>query len=159
MVDISFTIVMQWINFGILLFLLHRFLFKPLLGFLDKRAKTIEGHIEEALNDKEKAIEVLNFYNGRLSDIKSEADALIAEARKKANEERLTILEEARSESKQLIQSAKDDIQHEVEKSWHQLKRDVSGLVISCTHKILQREVNAQDHERAIEEFLQTKGM
>ena len=155
MVDISFTMVMQWINFVILLFILHRLLFKPLLRFLDKRSKTIAGHIDEALNNKEKSLEVLREYNEKLRGIRAEADKLFEEAWKRAEHEKMKLIETAQDESRAIVQAAKDDIVRETKKVRDQLKSDISSLVVSCASKVLEREVNEKDHKRFIKEFLQ----
>ncbi|MBU1863126.1 MAG: F0F1 ATP synthase subunit B [Candidatus Omnitrophica bacterium] len=154
MVDISFTIIIQWINFGILLFLMHRFLFKPLLGFLDKRSQTIASHIEVVLDNKEKSLEVLQHYEEKLQGVRSEADSLFAEVRTRAEKERSRILKEAQQESKNIVQAAKDDITREAERAKRELTKSISSLVITCSEKVLEREINEDDHKKFIQHFL-----
>ena len=155
MVDVSFTMIMQWFNFGILLFLLHRFLFKPLLAFLDKRSQEIEAEINEAENNKAKSAEVLSGYEQKLKDIQIEADKIIDAARKEAEKEKTRIIEAAQTESKNIILAAQEDIKSEVNKAKAELSAEVSSLVISCASKVLEREVNDHDHKKFIESFLQ----
>ncbi len=154
MVDISFTMVMQWINFAILLFILQRVLFRPLMKFLDKRSKSIAGNIEEALDNKEKSLEVLDHYNTKLKGIRVEADKMFEDARKRAEKEKDKIIESAQNESRIIVEAAKSDIETESKKARNQLKSDISSLVVKCTSKILEREVGEEDHKRFIEEFL-----
>ena len=156
MVDISFTIIMQWINFGILLFILHHVLFKPLLKFLDKRSQSIAGSIEDALNNKEKSLEVLDVYNTQLKGIRTEADKMFEEARTRAENEKKKIIVQAQDESRALVKTAKDDIEREAKKVRDQLTSDISSLAVSCASKILEREVNEKDHKRIIKDFLQS---
>lgn len=156
MVDVGFTIIMQWVNFGILLFLLYAFGYKPLLAFLDRRSKKIADDIDEALANKEKSMEKLSEYEEKLKDIRHEADALFSEARRKGEDERKKIIESAEVEARNVIQSAREEIAREIDKARAHLKQDISAMVIQCTSKVLEREVNEQDHKKTIEEFLQS---
>ena len=154
MVDLSFTIIMQWINFGLLLFLMYILLYKPLMSFLDKRARKISGNIDEALNNKEQSMKVLEEYKVKMKEIQKEADKIFDEARKKAENEKNKILDSAQDDSRQLIDNAKQEIGREAAKAREELKRDFSSLVISCSEKILGREINDEDHSRFMQEFL-----
>ena len=145
---------MQWMNFGILLFILYHILFKPLLKFLDKRSQTIAGNIEEAIRCKEKSLEVLNEYNDKQKAIRSEADKVFQEARRRAEDEKAKIMESAHVESRSIVNSAKNEIERETKKAREQLKSDISSLVVDCASKVLEREVNEQDNKKIIQEFL-----
>lgn len=154
MVDFSFTIIMQWLNFGILLFLMYILLYKPLMGFLDARSKKISDDIDEALNNKEESVKVLDSYKKKIKEIQSEADKIFDAARKKAELEKARIIDSAQSESRQIIESAKKEIALETSKARDQLKGEVSSLVMACSEKVLEREINDQDHQKVIQDFL-----
>lgn len=156
MVDVSFTMIVQWINFGLLLFLLYVLLYKPLIDFLDKRGKKIASTIDEALNNKEESLKVLEDYKAKMRDIQVEADKVFDSVRKKAEEEKHSIMESAHTEARQIIDSAKDEINREAAKARTELKTHVSSLIVSCSEKILEREINESDHKRFIEDFLNT---
>jgi len=158
MVQVDFTIVMQWINFGILLFLLYQVLYRPILSFLDKRSKTIATHIEEALNNKEESIELKAVYENKISDIQTEADKIFQEARKTAEKEKARIIESAQTESKNIVHAAKEEINREATKAKKELKDCVCSMVVSCASKVLEREVAEGDHKKFIEEFVQQEG-
>ena len=155
MVDISFTLIMQWINFAILLGLLYVFLYKPLLTFLDKRAKGISSNIEEALNNKEKSLATLEEYQQKIKDIQTEADKMVSDACKGAEKEKNLILESAREESRRVIQSASEEIANEAEKAKHELKKAVSEMVLGCAEKVLEREIKETDHKKFISDFME----
>jgi len=154
MVDLSFTMIMQWINFGLLLFLLYILLYKPLMNFLDSRAKKIASNIDEALNKKEESLKVLQEYKNKVKDIKSEADKIFDEARKQAEVEKSKIVASAQVESRQIIDDAKSEIKREADKARNELKQEVSSLIVSCSEKILEREIKEADHKKFIKSFL-----
>ena len=57
-------------------------------------------------------------------------------------------------EAQNVLKSAKEEINREVERVKTDVKKDISGLVIDCASKVLEREINEQDHKKIIEEFL-----
>lgn len=159
MVDVSFTMIMQWFNFGILLFLMHKFLFKPLTSFLDSRAKDIENDINEASDKKQEADKVLAQYEEKMKEIGTEADKIVEEARKEAQKEKSRILEEAQSDAKNIVQKAQKDVLYEVEKAKQELTKTISDLTISCAAKVLEREVSETDHKKFIDSFLEKESV
>ena len=62
MVDISFTMVFQWVNFGVLLFLLTKLLFRPVTEFLDRRTGEISDNLENARRTRRESDDVLENY-------------------------------------------------------------------------------------------------
>ncbi len=157
MVDAGPTLIMQWLNFGILLFLLYKFLYKPLLSFLDKRAETIKATMEEAVNGKESALKLLEEYKEKIAGIEKEADKIFNDARKKALGEKERIIKSARDEAEKIIAGAKREINLESEKARAELKKEISSMVIMCASKVLEREVKLSDHEKLIEEFINSQ--
>jgi len=157
MVDISFTMVMQWLNFGILLVLMSAFLFKPLLKFLDDRAAAIAKDIKEAVDNKTQTEELRMGYEKKIADIKAEADVIFEAAKNKALKEKDRILAATSEESARLIENGKKDIAANADKAFHELKDKMSGLVIDCTQKVLEREVKVEDHTKCINDFINSK--
>ena len=154
MVDAGPTIIMQWLNFGILLFLLYKFLYNPLLTFLDNRSQSIASEIEAASVQREEATQLLEQYNSKLSNIEVEADKIFNDIRKKALEEKQRIMTAAKLEAQRTIDSAKRDIELELSRAKEELKNQIASLVVTCSSKVLEREINANDHQRFIDDFI-----
>ena len=112
----AIQILAQLINFGIILFVLKKFLYKPVLFMLDKRKQTIEDNIKlqadlgkrvAALTEKEKELE---------KKTKSNAVKIADEARREGEEAAREIIEKAKIEVKNLIEEAKREAVSQLEK-------------------------------------------
>jgi len=154
MIEISFTMLLQWINFGVLIFLLTFFLYKPILNALDKRREMIKGQINEAKQKNESADEVLKEYKERLNNLKLEGRKIIDEARREAVIEKDRILDTASAEAKLILENAHLEIDMHAKKVQDELKQNTAGLVVACATQVLEREINETDHQKYIDEFI-----
>jgi len=154
MIEVSFTMILQWINFGILLFFLSKVLYKPLMNVLDKRRAMVEGEINEAKKKHEEAQEVLREYQQRLDDLRLEGRKIIEDARRQAVLEKDRILDSASAEAKLIIENARLEIESHAQQASDEIKKQVADLVIDCASKVVEREVSEQDHQKYIEDFI-----
>jgi len=140
----------QTLLFVILLFLLRKFAWKPILNAVNER----EDSIKEALNSAEEA-------KKEMADLKSNNEALL----NKAREERDAMLKEARDvkdkiiseaktnanvEADKIIASAKESIHHEKMAAITELKNQVATLSIEIAEKILKEELSSADKQKTI---------
>lgn len=148
-------VIWMTITFGILLFILGKFAWKPILNSLKER----EDSIESALRSAEEAKE-------QMAQMKSDNEALLQEARA----QRDTILNEAKQIKEQMISEAKKNAeaegarileraQSEIQKSKNEaiaaLKSQIAGFSIELTEKLLHKELSNTDaHQSLIESHL-----
>ena len=154
MIEVSFTMLLQWINFGILLFFLSKVLYKPLLNILDKRKAMVESDLDEARKRKEEAQGILREYEDRLADLKTEGRKVIEDSRKQAVLERDRILDEASAEAKLTLDNAKLEIDSYVRTVKEEIKNQTAELVVSCASKVIERELKEEDHQKFIDDFV-----
>ncbi|NQT98289.1 MAG: F0F1 ATP synthase subunit B [Candidatus Marinimicrobia bacterium] len=144
------------ITFLVLLFLLTKFAWKPLLGMLRKREDTIR----QALNDAEKARQ-------ELEELQHKSEALIAQARvearnivaegKSAGEQiKADTLTAARQQSDILIKNAEKQIQAETEKAITEIKREVVDLSLEVARKLIRKNLTKDDNQALIDETINT---
>ncbi|MBU1014311.1 MAG: F0F1 ATP synthase subunit B [Bacteroidetes bacterium] len=130
------------LSFGIVLFILGKFAWKPIMKSLKERENTID----EALNEANKAREemkTLHFDNEKLlSDAKEERDAILNDARKVRD----SIIEKsklrANEEANRIVESAKENIQNEKMAAITDLKNQLATLSIEIAEKILREELS-----------------
>lgn len=143
------------LSFLILILILKRYAWKPILKMLKER----EGKIESALHEADKAREemkLLQFNNeSLLKEAKEERDALLRNAR----EVREKIIEEAREkateEANRIIESAKESIHYEKMQALTELKNQLAILSIEIAEKLIQEELTKdQKQEKLIETLL-----
>ena len=144
-------IIWTTIIFTLLLIVLKKFAWKPILSAVDERNK----NIEEALKSADKAKEemaLLNADNERiLAEAKTQRDALLKEAREIKEEIINEAKENADKEAEMIINSAKKQIASEKMKAITELKNSVAKLSIDIAEKVLKRELKEKTTQ---EEFI-----
>ena len=131
----------QVINFLILLFLLNRFLFKPILARLDDRSAKISKGLEDAevaARDRELA--------------RAEREAAVAEARKEANEMIARANKIAEDTRNEILTSARTEA--EKDKAMAEIRGQVAELALAAAGKLIRREMDDPTQRRLVEEFL-----
>lgn len=124
-------ILAQVVNFGILLVILSKVLYKPLIKMLDERAEKIKKSI-----DNSEKIEK------ELAKIKEKQDALLKEAKKEALKERNALIEFANLEKTKIINDAKAVAQSEVKKGIDRLKNEEDQLAERIAKDIMDKAVD-----------------
>ena len=144
----------QVINFLILLYLLNRFLFKPVLARLDERSSKISKGLEDAetaARDRELARAERE---AAVSEARKEANEMIARANKVAEETRTEILASARAEAERVSTRAREEIVAEKEKAIAEIRGQVADLALAAATKLVRREMDEPMQRRLVEEFL-----
>jgi F-type H+-transporting ATPase subunit b len=144
----------QVINFLLLLFLLNRFLFKPVLARLDERSAKIAKGLEDAevaARDRELARAERE---AAVAEARKEAADMLARANKIAEDTRNQILREAREESERLTAKARDEIAAERDRAMADIRGQVADLALEAAGKLVRREMDGTTQRRLVEEFL-----
>ncbi len=142
------------ISFGLLLVLLYKFAFGPIVDMLDKRRTTIEESLKRAEETREEAERLFAEYQAQLEKARKEAQSVVEEGRAVAEKLKSDILDDARKESEGLREKAVRAIQLEQEKALADLRHRSADLAVDIAGRILGRSVTRKDHERLIEEML-----
>ena len=129
-----------WTVFNILvLFLaLKKFLFKPVLGVIEKRNSMIKQQFDEASNAKIQAEAMKEEYEQQLETAHEQAAEIITVARARAEEEHNQVIAQARKESQKMLEQAKSDIKYEQEKARQELKSQVADIAMLAARKIIK---------------------
>jgi F-type H+-transporting ATPase subunit b len=147
-------LLFQVINFLILLYLLNRFLFKPVLRLLDER----EARIKKGLEDAEAAARDRQLAEAEreaaVTEARKEAQSMLARANKIAEDTRSEILGEARSEADKLVERAREEITAEKERAMAELRTHVANLALDAAGKLVRSQMSGDTQRRLVEEFL-----
>lgn len=144
--------------FGLVLFVLGKYAWGPMLDALQQREKFIRESLEQAKADREAAESRLKEYEEKLTAARAEATAIVEEGRRDAEETRRRIEEEARVESDKVVERAKREIGIAQQTAVRQLYATSAELATELAGRVLGREVKAEDHERLIAESLDELG-
>lgn len=152
-------IIATIINFGILYFILRRFLFKPVNNAIDTRQNEIIDKINKTEEDRKKA-EALRIENqNRLSEAKQEGKNIVEDYKVKAEKVSSDILTEARTEAETIINRAKVEAEREKEKAADEIKNQVVDLAVLLSSKALEESVREEQHRRLIKDFIAKVGI
>lgn len=147
-------VLTQIVGFLIVLWVLKRFAWKPILTLLEERRQKIKSEFEAAAQRKEEANQLLSSYEAKLKEIDAAARAKITEAVSEAQKIAAEIKEEARKEGRELVVRSQAEIQREIAKAKVQLKEDMVAISLTATEKIISQKLDEQGHRRLVDEYL-----
>ena len=142
------------IVFGAAMVISNRMIWPKITGALDARDEKIRGEIEAAEKSRENADKALKDYEASLAEARAEAAKMIEQT--KAEQVRLAADLKSQSEAEltQMRDSARQSIEAARRAAVADLYRESAQLAVKIAEKILEREVNADDHARLIDETL-----
>ncbi|MFP4471105.1 MAG: F0F1 ATP synthase subunit B [Bacteroidales bacterium] len=140
--------------FGIVLWILAKYAWKPIMKSLHEREKSIDEALHEADRARQE-MKALKFSNEQLlADAKEERDDILRQAR----EIRDSIMEEAKNkaheETQRMIESARDTIQNEKMATMVQMKNEIARLAIDIAEKLLEHELADRKKQQELAEDL-----
>jgi F-type H+-transporting ATPase subunit b len=150
------TGLMFWtlIIFLVLLFILSRVAFRPIISAVEARERALEEAIEGAKRDREAAAKSLADQQAQLDAARAEAQRLIAEGRTTGEKVRADMLEETRREQQELLERARREIVSERDRAIDQLRREAVDLAIAGASKVIERNLDDQANRQLVEGFL-----
>ena len=156
LLDVSTGLVFcSAITFLLLLFLMKKYLWGPLIENLDRRETMINDAVKKAEETQQKSEEALKDYNKKLAEAREEVRQIVAAGKESAEKVKADILEEAGKKSASLLEKAKKEIAAERSDAINQIKQVVVDISISAAEKMLKRNLNADDQIKLIEETMQ----
>lgn len=144
----------QVVNFSILLFVLHRFLYKPLLGILEARRKKIEESMAQADATARTQRETEERIARDMKRAQEKAKSIIEQAIEDAGKVKDGLVKKANDEAMRLVERAKKDIGAERDKVMAEIKREAGDIAIAVAEKVLKEEIGKERHERLIKETI-----
>lgn len=142
------------VTFLLLLTLLAKFAWRPLLQALEARQEAIRKSLDDAQHARQE-LERINQDSQRiLSEARVEADAIVSRSRSDADRLRGELREQARSEAATIVKNAERQIQLETERARQQIRREAADLSVLIAEKLLRRNITKEDNEKLISEAL-----
>lgn len=150
-----FTVIAQILNFLVLVWLLKRFLYQPILNAVDEREKKITSQLKEAEAKKTQALQERDKFQQKNAAFDIERAAKMEAVQKETATEKQRLFEEVREESKVLRQRYESSLSNEVEQVTERLKQKVQDEVFSIAQKTLEDLANASLEEKMVHVFIE----
>ena len=151
-------ILISLANLLILFKIIKKFLYKPVKNVIAQRDAEIEERYIAASKAQEAADENREKWETRLSGAESEADTIIASATENAKIRSEKIVEEANVKAHSIIRKAETEAQLEMQKAEESIRREIVEVSTALAGKLLEREINVDDHRGLIDSFIEKIG-
>jgi F-type H+-transporting ATPase subunit b len=148
--------LMFWtlIIFVLLLIVLSRAAFKPMMAAVEAREKALEEAIANAKADREAAAKVLAEHQAQLDNARTEAQKLIVEGRQVGEKIRGEMIEETRSQQAEMLDRARREIEGEKQRAIADLRREAVDLAIAGAGKVIEKNLDDASNRQIVENFL-----
>jgi F-type H+-transporting ATPase subunit b len=143
-------ILFQAVNFLILVFLLYRLLFKPVMTAVHERSAQTQALIRRAEQEREEAEALRRELEDRRRSVENEADDILSQARQRAEEEHRAILEAAREEAEQVVNEARAQAQREREQTMSQHYEAMLNVILDVSGRLIGRVLPDATHDALI---------
>lgn len=152
------TIIFQICNLLLLVFLMKKFLFKPVQNILNKRRQEIDGIYAAANADRSSAAEMKEEYSRKMSGAREEADRLVRGAVEDANRRGEAIVDDAHRQAESIKRKAEDEIALQRAKAYQELKKDITGMAVEIAGKMVGRAIREDDQAALVDDFIRNVG-
>lgn len=143
-------IVWTTVVFCILLFLLAKFAWKPILKAVNQREQSIEEALNKAEEAKKEMAQLVSANEDLLKEARAERDEMLKEARVLKDKIVAEAKAKANEDAERIIESAKESIQHEKMAAVTELKNQVAKLSIEIAEKILNQELSNETKQASM---------
>ncbi len=143
------------IVFALLLFLLRKFAWKPIVSALSEREETIDASIRQAERALEEARQTGEKNEEARRAAEENARRIMQEARAAAERVRTEDIEKTRARIRQMQKQAQDEIEREKQRALEELRDEVAGLAIQTAEQILEETLDADRHRKLVNRFIE----
>lgn len=142
------------LTFTVLLWVLKKIAWKPLLQALESREGTIREDLQKAETARIEAEQRLAEHRKLLERSEIEARKIIDEAKSTAESMKQGIVESANEQARQMTAQARAEIQREKDTALSQLREEVADLAVRAAGKILGQELDTDKHRKLVDDFI-----
>jgi len=141
LIELNWTFFVQVINFLVLMFILNKILYKPILKVLDERDERVVGGQTKAKQLVAESEKIISSYNDKLQVAKIDALGTKNTARKEASDQANVIIEDARRKAEDIISQVQQEMAKEIERVKKELEPEVGIMAATIAQQILGRKV------------------
>ncbi|MBO4675052.1 MAG: F0F1 ATP synthase subunit B [Elusimicrobiaceae bacterium] len=143
------------LNFALLVFLLAKFAWKPIIGALEKREEQVRTDKETAEKARIEAVQLKQELDEKLSHISQEAARKMAEAVQMGEAQKEEILTAAKGQAESFLSQAREQIVAEKTKAIADIQSQIAQLSILAASRVIEQQLNEKEAARVVEQVLQ----
>jgi F-type H+-transporting ATPase subunit b len=150
--------VYQLVVFLILLMLLKKFAFGPIIAMMQKREEHIANQITSAERNREEAEKYLVEQREEIQTARTEAQSIIANAKKLSEQQTEDMIKSAKVDTERMKEAALAEIKREKEQAVSALREQVASLSVLVATKVIEKELDEKAQSKLIEDYLKEVG-
>ena len=154
LINLDKSLLIQVFNFLVLLFILWKLLYKPLVAKMEERTQAIKKSLEEAQAARAETERQRQQHAAQIQSALAEAQQIRATALKEAADEQRRLVEAARAEAAKLVEGAKAEMDQDIRRARQQLRQEVGDLAVQIAERLVKKSLRDEDHHRVIQEAL-----
>ncbi len=151
-------VIYQLAGFVVLLLILKKFAFGPIMDMMEKREKHVADQISTAEKNREEAEKYIEEQREAIKGARAEAKEIVENARKMAQRQEKDIIANAEKQAERKLQEAIASIKQEEEQAISALREQVSSLSVLVASKVIEKELDEKEQEKLIQETLKEVG-
>ena len=151
-----FSSLLFWeiVSFAVLLFILAKYAFPPIIETLDARERKIRESIESAERRSAEAEKRMAEYEAKMKASQKEAEGMIAQAKTRAQQMKEENERQLSADAERIKAAAAREIEQERRKALDDVRRYAGELALQVAGKVLERSLTDADHKRLADESL-----
>jgi len=154
LIDINATLVAQVINFLILLAILSKLAYKPILSALEARRSSIEKSLEEAVKQRVLAETLKQESQDEILAARIQARAIIEEAIALGEKSKDGIIQKALEENERLVREAQEELERSYQQALIKLRSEVAVMAVAAAEKIIEKNLDVETNTRLVKKFI-----
>ncbi|MEO8744783.1 MAG: F0F1 ATP synthase subunit B [Candidatus Dormiibacterota bacterium] len=154
-IQIDGTVVVETITFLVMLAILARYVYPPIVKVAEARQRAIAEELREAEKARAEAEERLEEAETKLNDARKTAQGVIEAATKSGELLRQELRQKAEEESKRTVEAARKEIEAQRDQAIHSVRSEVAGMVVAATEKVIGESLDDARHRRLIERAIE----
>ena len=148
------SLLFTLLNTLILFLVIKHFLFGRVHAVLEARQQEVAKTYQEAEDASKHASQLEQEYTGLMQNAKTESEQLIRNATRTAQTRSEEILAQARKDSGDMLEHAAEQIEQDKKRARNQLRGEISDLAVEVARKVVERDLNSGDHDRLISDLI-----
>jgi F-type H+-transporting ATPase subunit b len=148
--------LMIWtvVTFIVLLLILKKVAWKPILTALDKRENDIKQALEQAEKAKDEAKKILEENQANLAKAEDESKKIIEQSRSYAESLKEQMIKESKEQAKKIVEDASSEIQRKKDAAFEELKSQVAEIAVNAAEKIIKESLDSQKSKQVVDKYL-----
>ncbi len=147
-------IILTWVSFFLLLFILRKFAWKPILAGLDKREETIRKSLEEADRIKEELREINQKREQLIREAEDKSKEIIDQGRKAAIEAAHIIEHKAKEESQIMLENAERQIKDVAAQAQFELRKMSADIAVELAGRLIEENLDSEKNRKLVNDLI-----